>query len=119
MWSPATAACANAGDSRIFGDVIRVQLLIVSSQLGVAKTAAHPPRGDRSPALPRGVDTVGFKDTPLGYSGNWVVDRMENTELTYRVAGMNCDHCRVAVTDEVSKVAGVRAVDVDLEAKLV
>lgn len=39
--------------------------------------------------------------------------------LTYVVAGMSCGHCRVAVTEEVSKVAGVSAVDVDLDTKLV
>jgi copper chaperone len=39
--------------------------------------------------------------------------------LTYVVAGMSCGHCKVAVTDEVSKVAGVAAVDVDLDTKLV
>ena len=38
---------------------------------------------------------------------------------TYRAAGMTCDHCKIAVTDEVSKVDGVSAVDVDLDAKLV
>jgi copper chaperone len=38
---------------------------------------------------------------------------------TYVVAGMSCEHCKVAVTGEVSKVAGVAAVDVDLDAKLV
>jgi copper chaperone len=40
-------------------------------------------------------------------------------ELTYVVAGMTCAHCKVAVTDEVTKVAGVSAVDVDLDGKLV
>ncbi len=40
-------------------------------------------------------------------------------QLTYRVAGMSCDHCTIAVTDEVPKVAGVAAVDVDLDTKLV
>jgi copper chaperone len=40
-------------------------------------------------------------------------------QLTYVVAGMSCGHCRVAVTEEVSKVAGVNAVDVDLDTKLV
>ena len=39
--------------------------------------------------------------------------------LTYVVAGMSCGHCKVAVTDEVSNVAGVDAVDVDLDTKLV
>jgi copper chaperone len=38
---------------------------------------------------------------------------------TYLVPGMTCDHCKVAVTEEVAKVAGVAAVDVDLSSKLV
>lgn len=41
------------------------------------------------------------------------------SELSYVVPGMSCGHCRAAVTAEVEKVAGVRAVDVDLEAKTV
>ena len=41
------------------------------------------------------------------------------TQLTYRADGMSCEHCRTAVTDEVLKVDGVAAVDVDLDAKLV
>jgi copper chaperone len=40
-------------------------------------------------------------------------------EQTYLVAGMSCGHCKVAVTDEVSRVAGVDTVDVDLDTKLV
>jgi copper chaperone len=39
--------------------------------------------------------------------------------LTYRVDGMSCEHCRVAVTGEVNQVAGVQSVDVDLDTKLV
>jgi copper chaperone len=39
--------------------------------------------------------------------------------LTYRVDGMTCGHCTVAVTEEVAKVAGVAAVDVDLDTKVV
>ena len=38
---------------------------------------------------------------------------------TYVVAGMTCDHCKVAVTEEVTRVAGVAAVEVDLDTKLV
>lgn len=34
----------------------------------------------------------------------------------FRVEGMTCDHCRRAVTTEVSAVPGVRAVTVDIEA---
>jgi len=33
---------------------------------------------------------------------------------TYTVAGMTCGHCVNAVTEEVSAVSGVTAVDVDL-----
>ena len=39
--------------------------------------------------------------------------------LTYSVPDLSCDHCRAAVTAEVGKVAGVAAVDVDLDAKQV
>ena len=38
---------------------------------------------------------------------------------TYLVAGMTCEHCRVAVTEEVTQVAGVASVEVDLDSKLV
>jgi copper chaperone len=40
-------------------------------------------------------------------------------QLTYLVEGMTCGHCKVAVIEEVTKVAGVEAVDVDLDGKLV
>jgi copper chaperone CopZ len=40
-------------------------------------------------------------------------------ELVYRAEAMSCGHCKIAVTTEVSKVAGVTAVDVDLDSKLV
>jgi copper chaperone len=50
-------------------------------------------------------------DTPMRYNGAM------NT--TYEVPGMTCEHCRVAVTEEVTQVAGVESVDVDLETKLV
>jgi copper chaperone CopZ len=33
---------------------------------------------------------------------------------TYHVTGMTCDHCVRAVTGELTKLPGVRAVDVDL-----
>jgi copper chaperone len=43
----------------------------------------------------------------------------EPAALTLVVDGMSCGHCKVAVTDEVSAVAGVDAVEVDLDTKLV
>jgi copper chaperone CopZ len=39
--------------------------------------------------------------------------------LIYRVDGMSCEHCVVAVTGEVGDVAGVTTVEVDLASKLV
>ena len=39
--------------------------------------------------------------------------------VTYTVPGMSCGHCKIAVTEEVTEVAGVERVDVDLETKRV
>lgn len=38
---------------------------------------------------------------------------------TFLVPGMTCGHCTKAVTDEVSKIDGVTAVDIDLDTKQV
>ncbi|MDX6375708.1 MAG: copper chaperone [Gaiellaceae bacterium] len=35
-------------------------------------------------------------------------------EITYRVEGMTCKHCRIAVTEAVAQVAGVEDVDIDV-----
>jgi copper chaperone len=40
------------------------------------------------------------------------------SELTVVVAGMSCEHCRGAITDETSKL-DVACVDVELDTKLV
>ncbi|MGH9182748.1 MAG: heavy-metal-associated domain-containing protein [Acidimicrobiales bacterium] len=37
----------------------------------------------------------------------------------YSVPGISCDHCRVAIEDEVGKVTGVEQVTVDVDAKTV
>jgi len=39
--------------------------------------------------------------------------------ITYSVPGVSCEHCRTAITAEVQAVAGVDAVEVDLERKTV
>ena len=44
---------------------------------------------------------------------------MSTETLTYAVPGISCAHCRAAITEEVEQVAGVAAVDVDLDAKRV
>jgi copper chaperone len=36
------------------------------------------------------------------------------THRSYRVAGMTCGHCVTSVREEVSAVAGVQSVDVEL-----
>ena len=41
------------------------------------------------------------------------------TQLTYTVPDMTCNHCRQAVSSELAQVAGVEAVAVDLDTKLV
>ena len=56
-------------------------------------------------------------DTPRPYTVSDVKDAPMT--LIYRVDGMSCEHCVVAVTGEVGDVAGVSAVDVDLTSKLV
>jgi copper chaperone CopZ len=38
---------------------------------------------------------------------------MASTEQTYTVQGMTCDHCVVSVSEEVSEISGVEAVQVD------
>lgn len=39
--------------------------------------------------------------------------------ITYSVPDVSCRHCRAAITAEVSQVAGVESVEVDLDAKTV
>jgi copper chaperone CopZ len=39
--------------------------------------------------------------------------------VTYSVPGMTCGHCEAAVTEELTGVAGVEVVAVDLDTKLV
>jgi copper chaperone len=42
-----------------------------------------------------------------------------NDTVSYTVPAMHCGHCERAVKDEVSAVAGVRDVAVDLDTKVV
>jgi copper chaperone len=44
---------------------------------------------------------------------------IEPTALTFVVEGMSCGHCKLAITDEVSRVSDVEAVEVELGTKLV
>ena len=39
--------------------------------------------------------------------------------VTYSVPDMHCGHCERAVSEELSAIAGVESVDVDLESKRV
>jgi copper chaperone len=39
--------------------------------------------------------------------------------LTYSVPAIHCEHCAMSIREEVTEVAGVDEVDVDLESKVV
>ena len=41
------------------------------------------------------------------------------TTTSYHVAGISCDHCVRAITSEVSDIAGVRTVSIDIPTKTV
>lgn len=41
------------------------------------------------------------------------------TEHVYRVPDVSCEHCVAAITKELSQIAGVEDVEVDLESKRV
>jgi copper chaperone CopZ len=42
-----------------------------------------------------------------------------SNERTYQVPGISCGHCKAAIESEVSLVAGVSSVDVDVEERTV
>jgi copper chaperone len=44
---------------------------------------------------------------------------MNEQSAQYLVPGMTCEHCKLSVSEEVGELAGVRAVEVDLDSKLV
>ena len=43
----------------------------------------------------------------------------QTMHTTYSVPGISCGHCRTAITAEVTKIAGVSAVEVDIDSKTV
>ena len=46
-------------------------------------------------------------------------ERSPMSAITYNVPTISCGHCRTAITHEVSTVAGVAAVEMELETKTV
>jgi copper chaperone len=48
-----------------------------------------------------------YTGTPYGYTTHMATQ-------VFTVTGMSCEHCVRSVTEEVSKLSGVRTVDVDL-----
>jgi copper chaperone len=44
---------------------------------------------------------------------------IEPTTLAFVVEGMSCGHCKLAITDEVSRVPEVESVEVNLDTKVV
>ena len=55
------------------------------------------------------------RDTLTGY----IEEGAKMGDVTYRVPGMSCGHCKQAVSEELLSVEGVQSVDVDLDTKLV
>jgi copper chaperone len=55
----------------------------------------------------------------MRFSQNDIANTEPATALTFVVEGMSCSHCKVAITEEVSRISDVESVDVDLDAKLV
>jgi copper ion binding protein len=53
-------------------------------------------------------DATASKETPVTSSTT------DNTVAVYTVSGMTCGHCVKSVTEEVSAIAGVSAVEVEL-----
>jgi len=51
--------------------------------------------------------------TPIPY-GERVLMSQTGAVREYTVLGMTCDHCVLSVTEEVSELAGVQNVDVEL-----
>jgi copper chaperone len=43
----------------------------------------------------------------------------EAETVTYNVPTIHCDHCAMSIREEVSEVAGVERIDVDLGSKVV
>jgi copper chaperone len=62
---------------------------------------------------PLGVCYSASGHTPLEYKKE-KPDVTETTTRTYTVRGMTCEHCAASVNEEVSEVAGVAQVSVDL-----
>jgi copper chaperone CopZ len=58
--------------------------------------------------------------TLTGYAAQDNPERSPVSEsITYTVPAIHCEHCALSIREEVSEVAGVESVDVDLETKVV
>jgi copper chaperone len=65
---------------------------------------------------PRGCTVPPMSHTPTVYTS---AEAPSPSERRYLVEGMSCDHCKDAITAEVTQVPGVTGVEVDLDAKVV
>ena len=45
--------------------------------------------------------------------------RYSQNDITFVVEGMSCGHCKLAITDEVSRISDVESVEVDVDTELV
>jgi copper chaperone len=74
-----------------------------------------------SPLILRYPDGVcyGATDIPLPRIMKETTVTPNRTEKTYTVPAMSCQHCVIAISDEVGQVPGIESVDVELDSKRV
>jgi copper chaperone len=48
-----------------------------------------------------------------------ITERIRMTEKTFKVPDVSCEHCVAAIKGELTKIDGVKAIDVDIPGKLV
>ena len=66
---------------------------------------------------PTSILPTGITITPPGYPV--LKERNMPETATYRVPGMSCEHCERAVSEELTAIAGVDSVAIDLDSKIV
>jgi len=81
---------------------------------GAHRVRLNTPPGRQGGRTGRRVPTSSVR-SPISLIRNPMEEPMSTT-TSYSVSGMTCSHCVAAVTEEVGRLAGVSAVDVDLNA---
>jgi copper chaperone CopZ len=103
-----TAASLVAACLSMLGLMVVVVLSLTRPQRPKSSTSLH--RISTTDQYPRRV----FKNRSQGTTERTVMER-----ALYTVPDMSCGHCKAAVTKEISALAGVESVVVDLDSKRV